>query len=103
MERPPEACLEIENLEITTLQLFSVSFSKACLEIENLEITVLQCFSVSFSKACLETENLEITMLQFFSVPFLKAFSRDSVSFLIGTMNMFVQKVCIKNNEVTTK
>ena len=30
MERPPEACLEIENLEITMLmlQFFSVSFSK---------------------------------------------------------------------------
>ena len=61
MERPPEACLEIENLEITTLQFFSVSFSKACLAIENLEITMLQFFSVSFSKA----------------------FSRDSVPFLI--------------------
>ena len=70
MKRPPEACLEIENLEITMLQFFSVSFSKACLEIENLEMTMLQFFSVSLSNA----------------------FSRDSVSFLIGTMNMFCTK-----------
>jgi len=43
-------------------------------------------------EACLETENLEITMLQFFSVSFSNAFSRDSVPFLIGTMNMFCTK-----------
>ena len=43
-------------------------------------------------EACLEIENLEITMLQFFSVSLSNAFSRDSVSFLIGTMNMFCTK-----------
>ena len=53
---------------------------------------MLQFFSVSFSKACLEIENLEMTMLQFFSVSLSNAFSRDSVSFLIGTMNMFCTK-----------